>query len=249
MTPCELSDFPGTGLVRATVTDRWQQQESRRYRAVVGGISFVFDDGLGQPTDGTLDSVERFRDVDAYLARAELWPDEILALRLVLRATGLEEEVKWGKPCYTDRGKNVVIVQEFKGFLALMFFKGALLDDPDGLLEDQGENTRSAKRLVFRSVDDVERLTPAIADFVRRAIEVEEAGLELPAAPELELVEELAERLKADPGLRAAFESLTPGRRREYNLHISAAKQPKTRQSRVERLSPRILQGKGLREN
>lgn len=184
-------------------------------------------------------------DVDDYVAEAELWPDEIEALRPVLRGRGLDEEIKWAKPCYTHDGANIAILQEMKDFLSLMFFKGALLEDPAGVLESQGANTRSARRICFRSVDDVTRLADTVADYVENAIDVEEAGLEVPSPPEEDLAPELVARLDADPTLKTAFEDLTPGRRRAHNLVISGAKKSETRASRVEKAIPKILAGKG----
>jgi uncharacterized protein YdeI (YjbR/CyaY-like superfamily) len=192
--------------------------------------------------------VQHYPDVDAYLRDSEQWPDEIAALRPTLLASGLTEEIKWGKPCYSHDGKNVAIVQEMKHFLALMFFKGAVLEDPAGVLRDQGPNSRSARRIEFTSVEDVERLTTTVAAYLDEAIDVEEAGLEVDRAPAPELAAELRERLDADPALRAAFDQLTPGRQREYNLHITGAKQSSTRISRIERCADRILAGKGLRD-
>lgn len=187
-------------------------------------------------------------DVDAYISRSDQWPDEMAALRPILLDRGLTEAIKWNKPCYSHDGANIVILQEMKGFLALMFFKGALLEDPEGVLEDQGPNTRSARRICFRSTDDVARLADTVAAYVDRAIEVEEAGLEVEAPPDLVLVDELQRRLDEDPAFRAGFESLTPGRRREYNLHVSDAKQAKTREARVEKHAAKIRAGKGLRD-
>ena len=189
-----------------------------------------------------------FPDVDAYLAEADGWPSEIEALRPILVGAGLTEEVKWGKPCYTHAGKNVVILQEMKDFLAVMFFKGALLDDPEGVLREQGPNSRSAKRIEVASVDDVRRLGETIRLYVEEAMDVEEVGPEPPPAPELVLVDELRERLEADPAFRAGFESLTPGRQREYDLYFSGAKQSTTRLARIEKHAERIRDGKGLRD-
>ena len=189
-----------------------------------------------------------YPDVDAYLRDAQRWPDEIAALRPILLACGLDEQIKWGKPCYGHHGANIAIIQEMKDFLALMFFKGALLSDPDGVLEDQGPNSRSARRMVFTSTDDVARQADAVAACVAEAVAAEEAGLELGPPPEVPLAAELQAALDADPALRAAFEALTPGRRREYDLHVSGAKQSATRTARVERCTPKILAGKGLRD-
>ena len=136
--------------------------------------------------------------VDAYIARSEQWPAEITELRAVLLGCGLDEELKWGKPCYVHEGSNIAIVQEMKGFLALMFFKGALLSDAAGVLEDQGPNSRSARRMRFTSVDDVKRLADAVRACVQEAIDAEDAGLEVGPPPELVLAEELQERLDGD---------------------------------------------------
>lgn len=187
-------------------------------------------------------------EVDAYIERSEKWPEEMAAVRPILQGSGLTEEIKWAKPCYVHEGKNIAILQEMSEFLAVMFFKGALLEDPAGVLEDQGPNSRSARRIRFTSVDDVTRLADALATFLREAIDVEDAGLEVGPAPEPALAEELQRRLDEDPTLRTAFEALTPGRRREYDLHVSGAKQAATREARVERCVPKILDGKGLRD-
>ncbi|MEZ5175530.1 MAG: YdeI/OmpD-associated family protein [Acidimicrobiia bacterium] len=186
--------------------------------------------------------------VDAYIERSDKWPEEMAAVRPLLLGCGLTEEIKWGKPCYTHGGKNIAILQEMNEFLALMFFKGALLDDPAGVLEAVGPNSRAARRMRFTSVDDTNRLEDTVRVLVEEAIEVEEAGLDVGPAPELVLVDELQDRLDRDPALKAAFEGLTPGRQREYNLHISSAKQAKTRETRVDRCVDRILEGKGLRD-
>ncbi len=135
-----------------------------------------------------------------------------------------------------------------KDFLALMFFKGALLADPEKVLEDQGPNSRSARRMTFKSVEDVTRLADTIGDYVAEAIDLEEAGAEVGPPPEPVLVDELQARLDGDSQLKKAFEALTPGRQREYNLYFSGAKQTKTRASRVERYAEKILEGKGLRD-
>jgi uncharacterized protein YdeI (YjbR/CyaY-like superfamily) len=187
-------------------------------------------------------------DVGDYIARSTMWPEEMKALRTILLDRGLTEEIKWAKPCYGHAGRNIAIMQEMKDFLALMFFKGALLSDPTGALRVQGPNSRSARRLEFTSVDEVIRLGDIVAACVDEAIAVEAAGLDVGPAPELVLVDELRERLDADQALRAGFDTLTPGRQREYNLHVSDAKQASTRIARVDRCTPKILEGKGLRD-
>ena len=186
--------------------------------------------------------------VDAYIERSEKWPEVMADLRQMLLGCGLTEEIKWGKPCFSQAGKNIVILQEMKAFLALMFFKGALMNDPDGVLESQGPNSRSARRICFTSVDDVARLADTVKAYIDEAIAVEEAGLELGPAPEVVFVDELQHRLDQDPAFKAAFEALTPGRQREYNLHVKDAKQAKTREARVEKYAPKILAGKGFRD-
>ena len=186
--------------------------------------------------------------VDDYLARSTKWPEEMAALRPILLGCGLTESIKWGKPCFSHGGDNVAIMQEMNDFLSLMFFKGALLDDRAGLLRSQGPNSRSALRLELTSVEEVTDRAEAIRGYVADAIRVAEAGLSVGPAPELELVEELAERLAGDPELAEAFDALTPGRQREYNLHIADAKQAKTREARIDKCVPQILAGKGMRD-
>ena len=186
--------------------------------------------------------------VDAYIDRSTKWPEVMTRLRPILAGCGLTEEIKWGKPCFSQDGHNIVIFQEMKEFLALMFFKGALLSDPDGILEEQGPNSRSALRICFRSIDDANRLADTIKAYVEEAIDVEEAGLQVAPAPVLPPPEELQNRLETDPAFKAAFEALTPGRQREYNLYFSDAKQSKTRTARVDKYAPKILAGKGFRD-
>ncbi|WP_425590952.1 YdeI/OmpD-associated family protein [Candidatus Neomicrothrix sp.] len=186
--------------------------------------------------------------VDAYIDRSTKWPEVMTRLRPILAGCGLTEEIKWGKPCFSQDGHNIVIFQEMKEFLALMFFKGALLSDPDGILEQQGPNSRSALRICFRSIDDANRLADTVKAYVEEAIDVEEAGLQVAPAPVLPPPEELQNRLETDPAFKAAFEALTPGRQREYNLYFSDAKQSKTRNARVDKYAPKILAGKGFRD-
>lgn len=188
-------------------------------------------------------------DVDAYLADSDRWPDEIATIRPILLSAGLDETIKWGKPCYcVDDDLNVALLQEFSDHLALMFFQGVLLDDPAGLLHAQGPNTHGPKRMKFTSVDDVRSVGATIASYVAEAIHHARAGTELPPRPAEELAPELQERLAADVDLAEAFDALTPGRQREYNLHVSSAKQATTRHSRIDKVVDRILAGKGLRD-
>jgi uncharacterized protein YdeI (YjbR/CyaY-like superfamily) len=189
--------------------------------------------------------------VDEYAARLERWGDEFVALRAILAETELTEAFKWRKPCYTLGGKNIVIFQPFKDLCALMFFKGALLDDPEALLREQGENSRSALRLEFRSVAEVTSVRGAIRDLLADAIRVEQAGLrvEQPVPPtHRDYPDELVALMGADPAFRDAFERLTPGRQRGYLLHFNAAKQSATRAARIERMQDRIMEGFGIHD-
>ena len=187
-------------------------------------------------------------EVDAYIRRSDKWPEEMAGLRPILLSCGLTEEIKWRKPCYSHNGGNIAILQEMKEFLALMFFKGALLKDPEGVLEYQGPNSRSARRIRFTSVGEVARLAGTVKAYIDEAVAVEEAGMKVGPAPEPLLVAELQSRLDQNPALKAAFEALTPGRQREYNLYFSGARQATTRAARVEKYARKILDGKGFRD-
>lgn len=179
---------------------------------------------------------------------ARLWRQEADELREVLLQSKLSEELKWGKPCYTFDGKNICIIQRMKDFLALMFFKGALLEDPDKILEVQGPNSRSGYRMRFASVQDVARMAKSVKAYVREAIEIEKAGLKVEKETDLAFPDELVDRFDEDPAFRIAFDQLTPGRQRGYLLHFSAAKQPQTRVQRIEKFRHHILHGKGLHD-
>ena len=192
--------------------------------------------------------MEVARALDKLFSNARLWREEASELREVLLECGLTEELKWRSPCYTSGGKNICIIQRMKDFLALLFFKGALLQDPDGILEVQGAYSREGYRVRFTSVQDVDRLADSVRACVREAIAVEQAGLKVETPPDLEYPQELTDKLDEDPDLGAAFDALTPGRRRGYVLHVAAAKQSKTRTARVDRCRDKILAGKGLLE-
>lgn len=186
--------------------------------------------------------------VDAFVSRAGNWQDEIRALRSILLDCGLDEQLKWGKPCFLFEGKNVAIIQPFKQHCSLMFFKGALIEDTHGLLRSQGQNTQSAMRLEFTGKDQIKKTV--VKRYVKQAIAVEKAGLDVDfkAKRELELPQELTEILNKDRRLAEAFRALTPGRRRGYVLHFTGAKQSKTRTARIEKCIPRILAGKGMHD-
>ena len=186
--------------------------------------------------------------IDAFVSRAKRWPGEIQKLRSVLLDCGLDEELKWGKPCFMFEGKNVAIIQPFKEHCSLLFFKGALFQDTHGLLRSQGENTQSALRLEFTSEADIKKTV--LRSYVQQAIAVEKAGLtvDFKAKRELELPEELTRVLKKNRQLTKAFHALTPGRQRAYVLHFTGAKQSNTRTARIEKCIPKILAGKGMND-
>lgn len=186
--------------------------------------------------------------VDAFVSRAKDWQGEIQALRSILLDCGLDEGLKWGKPCFMFEGRNVAIIQPFKEHCSLMFFKGALIQDTHSLLRSQGENTQSAMRLEFTSKDQIKKTV--VKTYVKQAIAVEKTGLKVDfkAKRELELPEELTRILSKDSKLAKAFHALTPGRRRGYVLHFTGAKQSKTRTARIEKCIPKILAGKGIND-
>lgn len=179
---------------------------------------------------------------------ATSWRDEAIKLREILLGCGLTEERKWGKPCYSYDGGNIAIIQRMKTSLALLFFKGALLKDPDGILEFPGPNSRVGRRALFTGLDDVRRLENSIRAYVREAIELEKAGLSVPKEKDDSLPEELTNKLADDPEMKAAFEALTPGRQRGYSLYFAAPKQSKTRVARIEKYRSKILAGKGFHD-
>ena len=188
--------------------------------------------------------------VAAFYEGAPRWNAELARLREVVLATGLEEVYKWRAPVYLWEGKNIAVVGGFKAHCVPSFFKGALLKDPHGLLVPQGANTETSRSFQFTGVDAIKRHATVIEAFIREAIAIEREGWTVPTTPvdELPVPVELAQRLQADAAFRMAFESLTPGRRKAYYQHIAAAKQAKTRESRVEQIGPRVLAGKGLND-
>lgn len=189
---------------------------------------------------------DRFQTPDC---KVHTWAAALVVLRDLLRATELTEEMKWGSPCYTLDGKNVVMLTAFNDSYALSFFKGILLTDPDGALEPPGPNSHAGRLLRFTSVDEVVSRRELAAQLVREAIELQRSGAEVPARERTEAMpDELQEVLDADPRTRAAFDALTPGRKRSYILHVSGAKQSTTRTARAERAIPKMLAGKGFNE-
>jgi uncharacterized protein YdeI (YjbR/CyaY-like superfamily) len=187
--------------------------------------------------------------VDVYLSRSKKWQEEFEKLRMIILDCQLTEELKWGKPCYTFQESNIVIIQGFKEFCALLFCKGALLNDANGILEKPGENTQAARRVPFTNVREIVEMESVLKAYIHEAIEAEKAGLKVDFEKNPEPIpEEFQNKLAEIPALKAAFDALTPGRQRGYILYFSAPKQSKTRESRVEKRMQQILDGKGLND-
>jgi len=186
--------------------------------------------------------------VDFYFNKAKKWQEELEQLRVIALDCGLEEELKWGCPCYTLEKSNIVLIHDFKEYCAFLFFKGALLYDPQGILIQQTENVQAARQIRFTNLREIVEMAPILKSYIYEAIEVEKTGLkvELKKTTEFKMVEEFQYKLDKIPALKAAFEALTPGRQRGYLLHFSSAKQAKTREARIEKYIPQILDGKGL---
>lgn len=189
--------------------------------------------------------------VDFFIERAEAWSAEMAALRQIALGAGLAEEMKWGKPCYTLEGSNLAIIVGFKAYCALMFTKGVLLKDAKKLLVAAGENSQSARQMRFTSLAEITKLTPTLKAYLKEAIAAEKAGVKVQFKQPSDFtpVTELKNRLARNPAFKAAFEALTPGRQRAYNLHFAGAKQTETRESRIDKCTPLILRGKGLNDD
>jgi len=185
---------------------------------------------------------------DFYFDKAGQWQKAIEHLRSIVLDCGLTEELKWGCPCYTHQGNNIVLIHVFKEYCAVLFFKGALLHDAEGILVQQTENTQATRQMRFTSAKEVTSMLAIIKAYVYEAIEVEKAGLtvKLKKVSEFHMPEEFQTKLDKMPKLKKAFEALTPGRQRGYLLFFGGAKQAKTRESRVEKYIDHILAGKGL---
>lgn len=186
--------------------------------------------------------------VDWYFKKEEKWHEEVAKLRTTILDCDLTEELKWGVPCYTYQKNNIVLIHVFKEYCAILFHKGVLLKDAEGILIQQTENVQSARQIRFTNLQEVIKLQDVIKAYVREAIEVEKSGLKVPfkKATEFAIADEFQARLEEDEELSTAFYALTPGRQRAYLLHFSAPKLAKTREDRVEKCIPQILAGKGL---
>jgi len=188
--------------------------------------------------------------VDWFFDKDSRWQKEYVKLRQIILSCGLTEELKWGCPCYTFENTNIVLIHGFKEYCALLFFKGALLADPNGILIRQTENVQSARQIRFTGVQQITKMERTLKGYVYEAIEVERAGLkvDLKEKNKLVLPQEFQKKLKENPRLKTAFNTLTPGRQRAYNLYFSAAKQSKTRELRIEKYVQQIMNGKGLND-
>jgi uncharacterized protein YdeI (YjbR/CyaY-like superfamily) len=188
--------------------------------------------------------------VDGYLSKAKKWQEELEKLRMIFLDCQLTEELKWGKPCYTFQKRNIVVILPLKEHCALLFCKGALLNDANGILIKPGENTQAGRQIRFTNVREIVEMETILKAYIYEAIEVEKAGLKVNFKKITELIipEEVQNKLDEIPALKTAFDALTPGRQRAYILYFSAPKQSKTRVSRVEKCMQQILNGKGLND-
>jgi uncharacterized protein YdeI (YjbR/CyaY-like superfamily) len=188
--------------------------------------------------------------VDYYFSKTKQWQEEFEKLRMIILDCGLTEELKWGVPCYTFEKRNIVLIHGFKEYCALLFFKGALLNDAKGILIQQTKNVQAARQIRFTNVREIVKLKPILKAYIHEAIEVEKAGLRVKfkKTTEFKIPEEFQNKLDEIPALKTAFNALTPGRQRAYILYFSAPKQSTTRESRVEKCMQQILNGRGLND-
>lgn len=186
--------------------------------------------------------------VDFYFSKAKKWQEELKKLRTIVLDCHLAEELKWGVPCYTFEKKNIVLIHAFKDYCAFLFFKGALLKDPKGILIQQTENVQAARQVRFTSVKEITKLEKILKAYIYEAVEIEEAGLKVPLkkTKEFAVPEEFQTKLDKNAALKKAFYALTPGRQRGYLLYFSSAKQAATREARIKKYTEQILDGKGL---
>lgn len=188
--------------------------------------------------------------VDEFLSKSKQWQEEFIKLRMIVLDCQLTEDLKWGKPCYTFQNSNVVLIHGFKEYCALLFIKGALLKDPQGILIQQTENVQAGRQIRFTNIQEIVAMETVLKAYIAEAIEIEKAGLEVNFKKNADFVvpEELQIKFDENPALKAAFEALTPGRQRAYLFHFSQPKQSKTRESRIEKYMQQILDGKGLND-
>lgn len=189
--------------------------------------------------------------VDFFFEKQSKWQACYRQLRRIILACGLQEDLKWGVPCYSYQNTNLILIHGFKHYCAILFHKGVLLKDPYNILIQQTKNTQSARHLRFTDLEDIRQLESKIREYIFEAIEVEKAGLKVTfkQTKDFEIVTEFKQALEKDPALKKAFYNLTPGRQRAYLLHFSSAKQSKTKVARIRKCNPKILQGIGLNDN
>ncbi|HVW67230.1 MAG TPA: DUF1801 domain-containing protein [Candidatus Peribacteraceae bacterium] len=189
--------------------------------------------------------------VDTFMREEKRWQPEMKALRAIVLESGLTEELKWGQPCYTSDGKNIVLIHGFKDYCALLFMKGALMKDPKKILIQQTENVQAGRQIRFINLQEIKKLESTLKAYINEAIDVEKAGLKITKkkTEEYPVPREFRQKLNEDPALQRAFEALTPGRQRGYLLYFAAAKQSKTREDRIEKCIGKILDGVGLQDD
>ncbi|SEH33071.1 Uncharacterized conserved protein YdeI, YjbR/CyaY-like superfamily, DUF1801 family [Chryseobacterium culicis] len=188
--------------------------------------------------------------VNFFFNEAKQWKKEFEKLRTIALSTELVEDLKWGCPCYTYEGKNIFLIHGFKEYCALLFFKGALMKDPDHILIQQSKNVQAARQIRFTDVKQINDVEQVLRAYMFEAVEIEESGakVEMKKTKEFEMAEEFQNKLDENPALQKAFKALTPGRQRAYLLHFSSAKQSKTREARIEKCIPQIMEGIGLKD-
>ena len=188
--------------------------------------------------------------IDEYIQKTKRWKEEYTALRELLLQSELKEELKWYNPCYTLNNVNLIMIGGFKEFISLSFFNGAILKDPHGVLDKPGENSQAVRFFKFHNVQQIKDSEAIIKEYIQASIDAEKAGLKVDFSEKKELVyvQELQDKLAKDADFKTAFEKLTPGRRRAYNLFFSAPKQSITRIQRIEKMTPKILEGKGFND-
>jgi uncharacterized protein YdeI (YjbR/CyaY-like superfamily) len=188
--------------------------------------------------------------VDFFFGEGKAWREEFVKLRTIILECGLTEELKWGVPCYTFEGSNIVLMHGFKEYCAILFVKGVLLKDSEGVLIQQTENVQSARQIRFTTVGEIAALEATLKAYIHEAVDVEKAGLKVKykTAAEYNMPEEFINKLEEVPGLQEAFEALTPGRQKGYLYYFSGPKQSKTREARIEKYVPQILDGKGIND-
>ena len=188
--------------------------------------------------------------VEFFFGKAKQWKEECETLRAIVLDCPLTEELKWGQPCYTSEGKNILLIHGFKEYCALLFMKGALLKDPKGILIQQTENVQAGRQIRFTNVQEIVKMKSVLKAYIEEAINVEKAGLKVihKKTSEFKMAEEFKKKLDGTPALKTAFQALTPGRQRAYLLYFSAPKQSKTREARIEKCVKPILKGKGLND-